>query len=438
MMASPSQLLLAPPTKTPSIRSGTSTPLPPPRPAPGTQLPQSNAKALGSRLRHLVDNPSRTATFAVNVTIHELSNIPQLNGKFACRWKFRGHKPSNGDRLLEHPEQRMPLPATRNLVNPALRHSSSMMSLRAAQLGSGASTPSLQSANAKQRSLNVLAPTVPPPNLPHRPHSQHTLPASVVSRSAKSSTNTYPSNPPRAHGNDAGTASTSSVVLDDAADVDSIEDGASQPPSSTQSTYSLNLAMTKPGGLPVPGALNRRRSASTVPASLASDDQTSAVPSRAASIYSVGSAGPPASINSSAPSNAFAPDSTERRGMTPIEKIHAHTVQWEYEVQYVIRIPLGKPVPVADKGKARPPSPSHRSRTLPILGEGVMSHSGLKLEIEELHDGNDTHPRPFGFVNIDLAPFAELGCTSRKFLLKDSKTNATIRVSGFIALTGAP
>ncbi|KLT42978.1 hypothetical protein CC85DRAFT_317684 [Cutaneotrichosporon oleaginosum] len=123
------------------------------------------------------------------------------------------------------------------------------------------------------------------------------------------------------------------------------------------------------------------------------------------------------------------PDSTERRGMTPIEKIHAHTVQWEYEVQYVIRIPLGKPVPVANKGRAGQSSPTGRNRTLPILGEGPMSHSGLKLEIEELHDGNDAHPRPFGYVNIDLAPFAELGPTARKFLLKDSKTNATIRIS---------
>jgi hypothetical protein len=58
-----------------------------------------------------------------------------------------------------------------------------------------------------------------------------------------------------------------------------------------------------------------------------------------------------------------------------------------------------------------------------------MSHSGLKLEIEQLSDGNDAHGRPFGYVNLDLAPFAELGPTARKYLLKDSKTNATIRVS---------
>ncbi|BEI79986.1 hypothetical protein CcaverHIS002_0105150 [Cutaneotrichosporon cavernicola] len=444
MAASHSPLFLGPPSTAPSLRSGTSTPQPPLRSAPGSDLPKSNAKALSSRLRHLVDNPSRAATFAVNLTIHELSNIPQINGKFACRWKFRGHKPSNGDRLLEHPEQRKPLPTTRNVVNPALRHSSSMMSLRTSQAGSGTSTPALQSSNAKQRSLQVLAPTVPSPNFPIRRYSQHALPASVVSRSSRS-TNVAPAlNGDPAHSKEASagsgttgttsTVSTSSVALDDATNVyDVVEDGVSQPPSATQSTYSLNNAITKPGGLPVPGMWGRPRSAwrsGTAPAAFASDEQTSvtsALPSRAASVHSVGSAGAPASIDSGAPSNAHAPDSTERRGMTPIEKIHAHAVQWEYEVQYVIRVPLGKPVPVADKGKT--PSPTRRNRTLPILGEGPMSNSGLKLEIEELHDGNETHPRPFGHVNLDLAPFAELGPTSRKFLLKDSKTNATIRIS---------
>ncbi|GMK54353.1 hypothetical protein CspeluHIS016_0109390 [Cutaneotrichosporon spelunceum] len=317
------------------------------------------------------------------------------------------------------------------------------MSLRTTQTGSGTSTPVLQSSSAKQRSLQVLS-TMPSPNFLLRP--QQTLPPSIVSRSANFTAVNATLNDAPAHNKEASagsgpassidTVSSSSVALGHIANIDGVlDDGVSPSQSATQSTYSLNSAITKPGGLPVPGTSSHRTSTSrsdTAPASVASDDQgsvTSTLPSYAGSIYSVGSAGAPASVDSGAHSNAHSPDSTERRGMTPIEKIHAHSVQWEYEVQYVVRIPLGKPVPVADVGKSRQPSPTRRSRTLPILGEGPMSDSGLKLEIEELHDGNNTHPRPFGHVNIDLAPFAELGNTSRKFLLKDSKTNATMRIS---------
>lgn len=64
-----------------------------------------------------------------------------------------------------------------------------------------------------------------------------------------------------------------------------------------------------------------------------------------------------------------------------------------------------------------------------------MSDSSLKLDIErvdERGEGQKTGSGQdvlFGYVNIDLAPFADLGPVTRKFLLKYSKTNATIRVS---------
>lgn len=57
-----------------------------------------------------------------------------------------------------------------------------------------------------------------------------------------------------------------------------------------------------------------------------------------------------------------------------------------------------------------------------------MSDSGLNLEIHQ-DNGKGKDNILFGYVNIDLAPFADLGRTARKFLLKDSKTNATIRIT---------
>jgi len=73
-------------------------------------------------------------------------------------------------------------------------------------------------------------------------------------------------------------------------------------------------------------------------------------------------------------------------------------------------------------------------QSLPILGGGPLSVSGLKLDIEEVDQRGESVKTPsgkdvlFGFVNIDLAPFADQGPVTRKFLLKNSKTNATIRV----------
>jgi hypothetical protein len=115
----------------------------------------------------------------------------------------------------------------------------------------------------------------------------------------------------------------------------------------------------------------------------------------------------------------------------------------------------------------------------PLLGEGAKSASGLRLVIQQLptpsaipisHSKNPvestTHspatsaairngsvpaegqdeesrhekikdhaavakgkPMPFGRVNIDLAAFAGRGRTTRKFLLKGSRTNATVQIS---------
>ena len=51
---------------------------------------------LSHRLKHLFDH-TKTANFQVSVTIHSLTNVPQLSGEFAVDWKFRGKAPRAKD-----------------------------------------------------------------------------------------------------------------------------------------------------------------------------------------------------------------------------------------------------------------------------------------------------------------------------------------------------
>ena len=66
-----------------------------------TQLPQEPHVSMGHRLRHIFD-AQKHAAFVASVTIHELGNVPQLEGEFAVRWKFRGRRPKGKEAGKSH------------------------------------------------------------------------------------------------------------------------------------------------------------------------------------------------------------------------------------------------------------------------------------------------------------------------------------------------
>lgn len=163
--------------------------------------------------------------------------------------------------------------------------------------------------------------------------------------------------------------------------------------------------------------------------------------------------------------------SGHRKGTTPAQRLKLHTCTWDYDLQHAMRIPLGRTLPV-------PPAlsisalPGRSKGPAPILGAGPLSDSGIRLIIEQLpttaatsvqggigankesagsmvqtvHHANHEKGNPselgkapkgstdgeksiFGMVDVDLAAFAGKGRTTRRFLLKGSKTNATVKVS---------
>lgn len=96
-------LLRPPPASRSSSSTSTQTSHPQPKPRVPSQLgmsqtPSASASSLGlgGKLMSMLDR-QKFALFQVDVTLHELGNVPQLEGEFAVRWRFRGKRPKARD-----------------------------------------------------------------------------------------------------------------------------------------------------------------------------------------------------------------------------------------------------------------------------------------------------------------------------------------------------
>lgn len=56
----------------------------------------SSSLGLGGKLMGLLDR-QKYAIFQIELTLHDLANVPQLEGEFAVRWRFRGKRPKARD-----------------------------------------------------------------------------------------------------------------------------------------------------------------------------------------------------------------------------------------------------------------------------------------------------------------------------------------------------
>lgn len=469
-------------SRTPSVRSESLTPHATP---PPTSSAQSSSKF--SKLKSMLNSNPGFAVFDAHVTIHELSNVPQLEGQFSVRWKFRGSRPRDADRYLTQPVPRRgvverPAPNTNMRT---LRPSGSVMSLRTTSTAStsttGTSTTSAlvapQSLGSKPRHAASLPVPSPPTHPTSHPVSHSSSMPSPLGRNATLMADPTTSRPPRLRGKKGSdptplrqqTDDNGRDIVEEPEDLGDAESRSDDAPTSSvptlttesagssraQSVHSLTpslysvtpsinttasgpsvkpfpsgLGLTGAGGASTPSLASR---SSTIPVT---DDLRRRVPSRASTRSDLSLTIDPTLVASHNRIPAAAPiDSSERKGQTPMCTIRSHTITWEYRLENVLRVPLGKPVAVPSSGgsHSRHPSPTPDKKSLPVLGGGPQSDSGIKLEILQApREGEkDTEPKLFGYVNIDLAPFADSPPMARKFLLKDSKANATLRVSFF-------
>lgn len=142
-----------------------------------------------------------------------------------------------------------------------------------------------------------------------------------------------------------------------------------------------------------------------------------------------------------------------RQGDTPIRPVRDNRVEWDLPVAQLVKIDVNSRSRGGKRGSgASSPAPSRlpfhdsnleheESYTAPgMLGAGPKSESGLKLQVFQYPAGvSDEHSKKerlsFGVCNLDLAEYAceeakmGRGGITRRYLLKNARTNATIKVS---------
>lgn len=399
-------------TSTPVQRSTTTSTL---------RRPPQHANTISHKLRHLFDS-SPTATFLAAVTVHELTNVPQVSGEFAVRWKFRGSRPLDAEKMLQHPTPRV----------------TGREALQARANTRSTGTPTSQTPIP----AHIAADAASIRSSVHSSSSGHNLANRTIRHAAS-----LPLPRSREHKlSDPGTPEKRNrVLVEEPRELEemtpatpSTPDTATDPERSSPSS-SREHSMYSDGshGSGTPGATNtgglKIRTGRESRASMRSDVSTeaSASTSHASPTASTGAASALGGARGAVYSLTTAHyDSKDRKGTIPPAPVRAHAVSWEYAVQHVLRLPLGKAVSTADVPLSRLPASQKTNprKTLPLLGHGPMSDSSLRLEVLQVHNG-EREGTVLGHVNVDLAPFADQGPTARRYLLMNSRTNATLRIS---------
>ncbi|WWD20570.1 hypothetical protein CI109_105046 [Kwoniella shandongensis] len=511
----PSELRPLPPSRSssfaPSFSRSNTAVYPPSLTSSSSQLPTASHEhvPLGSRLKHMFDS-QKHATFSATVVVHELGNVPQLQGEFAVKWKFRGKRPRGKESLEVHAKEHAAIGTKPSLPNLKLSQalhmhpSSSSLSVRTTSTSSSIPPPTPRSVTPSSHTKISKAFSLPPVPLqrPNKKSSDPTPLKQVLVRQDSGGTPLAESPP----------------VMDEPEELpDSILDNDSQYsrngsgessgsrgssrsrasglrinlhrpsvassaiPTPRQSTPTDQLLVPFPRSVPSPSTQdlipsgttpsystlvdslpsrealafpNRHPISRTVSSTTSTSSDTSAsttgLQPRGRSV-----SGPGSMLNMTKADNGMS--SVDRRGETPARPLRAHTCRWDYELSHVIRIPLGKPVMPSTSATPNGPNPYRQppaSAALPLLGSGPHSESGIQLVIEQFpivpipsrpapdHDTKkhatgvegakarvEKTKTVFGVVDVDLAAFAGKGRMTRRFLLKGSRTNATVKLT---------
>lgn len=79
----------------------------------------SSSLGLGGKLMGLLDR-QKYAIFQIDLTLNDLANVPQLEGEFAVRWRFRGKRPKARDAVHRKSPPFPPLVESRYTEPPGI------------------------------------------------------------------------------------------------------------------------------------------------------------------------------------------------------------------------------------------------------------------------------------------------------------------------------
>ncbi|CDS00204.1 hypothetical protein, partial [Sporisorium scitamineum] len=355
--------------------------------------------------------------FHVQLTIHELTNVPLVTGLFACKWKVQG---SHSLASLQHSAAAAVHQQTSQAASSAARKAHSVAGKDAAK---NVHATDHDSAATQDLSLGP-------------PHENNADAASILSKSSKDTTQ----HASHKHGFLSNLIHHSHHK--DSARTD--DDSHSQTATPAQGSSQASLI----------SALDAAEGATSSPSSRR-DSITSRKTSNSRTKAFKDLVRHQASEKHDHNVDPLLFFSQEPKGETDFVKVHDHKVEWERDIQVGMRIGIGKPK-TSSPSNSRHDSPavsakssakdlrsrSQRDQHLDDLSTawGRLTNSELKLTIKQempAHAKSTTHPSVLGHVILDLSEFApkhsyrDRVCRTetRKFLLNNSKTNATVKIT---------
>ncbi|PFH51153.1 hypothetical protein AMATHDRAFT_3287 [Amanita thiersii Skay4041] len=313
----------------------------------------------------------RHAYFRARIDIHQISNVPLVNGKFSVRWKIKNvHSPPG------------PKNGLFGIVKGKSRPSTPLK-MEFSQSEKGKSKDDVIESDDAPSHANSL-----------NGDFEAALPSVVVSSFSPVRTNTFSSIDSRS-----STSSSSSATLPTSgrSSLYSPDPSSSSVLSPRFSPFGFNarstpshLSFASPTVVPTPTFSPRTVSSPTL-LPLSPPVPLTAVPSTARQ-------------HAPAANESMSRSSGETR---PVD-LKDHSVKWQHSINTVLRLDIARHT-------------------------GALTPSPMKLIVIQHAVRNDPgsirHNQQFGSVHIDLAKYVDRGAVEQKFLLKDSKSNTTIKLT---------
>jgi len=129
---------------------------------------------------------------------------------------------------------------------------------------------------------------------------------------------------------------------------------------------------------------------------------------------------PAPSLSKSPPTAGYAP----AKGQTPFEKLKDHSVSWEQTLDVVVQMGIGRET--NELGDCEAKLVVMQVHWFTIL----TKLSANQFFLQRVIPGDPNAPRNprLGAVSLNLAQYVGAGVVSRRYLLRQSKTNATLKV----------
>ncbi|KAH7882980.1 hypothetical protein F5I97DRAFT_161244 [Phlebopus sp. FC_14] len=386
--------------------------------------PTNPSSGLRAHFSHLLP---RHAVFLVRLTVHELHNVPLVHGEFGVRWKVKGvTSPSSGGIFgkakgrTKGKSKLVSGEATREDKGKEIEISHSG--------GSDKVWPTARDSDVDDVSLLDVSASVSDAHSIANSSSTH-------SYSYDHSLGYYDHNP---HGHPYHTSNEQMMHSlpqphPHALSIPSVIISANSPVSpptpmarSVSGASSNAGARTSPSSYhtsPPNSSLNPARSNLQRSASYLSADWHPQVPSKSSSfgMHPPNSCGdeprtllhshpsePVPTLASTPPPDGYTPS----KGRTPFMKLKEHNVTWEQTLDFVIQMKIGRERDKGEKGEL-----NAREAKLVVMQRVIPG------------DPDAPHNPRLGVVYINLAQYVDAGVVTRRYLLRQSKTNATLKLT---------